>query len=194
MTAALRVMQRKGYAAATVADVLAEAHLSTRAFYRHFKSKDELFLAVFEQDSIAARERMRARLEAAAGPLEKLGAWVEEMLGLAYDARRARRTKVLAHEAVALCAAFPAEFSAIYAAPEKALVPILEGGRSAGLFPGAEPESDAASIRAVTWDVVEARLESDGAPDRETARARVLDFTLRALGADLEKARRQLDF
>ena len=50
VSSALRVMRRKGYAAATVADVLEEAELSTRAFYRHFHSKEELFLAVFERD------------------------------------------------------------------------------------------------------------------------------------------------
>ncbi|MGH7896994.1 MAG: TetR/AcrR family transcriptional regulator [Candidatus Binatia bacterium] len=194
MRAAVRVMGRKGYAAATVADVLAEAHLSTRPFYRHFQSKDELFLAVFEQDSIAASERMRARLAAAAGPLEKLGAWVDEMLSLGYEPRRARRTKVLMHEAGALRAVFAKEFAAIYAAPEQALVPILEQGWSEGVFPAADPKADACSIRALTWEIVEASFDRGATLDEKTARARVLDFTLRALGADRETARRRLGF
>lgn len=192
--AALRVMRRKGYAAATVVDVLAEAQLSTRAFYRHFRSKDELFLAVFEKEAMASRERMRGRLEAAPRPLEKLGAWIDEMLTLAYEPRRARRTKTFFCEAAALRAVFPAEFSAIYAELAKALVPILEQGRAEGVFPLAEPEADAALLCAVTWSVVEARFAGGGPPTARAARARLLSFGLRALGADLEDARRRLDF
>ena len=40
--AALAVMERNGYQDAAVAEILSEAGLSTRSFYRHFQSKDEL--------------------------------------------------------------------------------------------------------------------------------------------------------
>ncbi|HUZ56880.1 MAG TPA: helix-turn-helix domain-containing protein [Streptosporangiaceae bacterium] len=42
LDAMLRVMERHSYADAPVADILAEAGLSTRSFYRHFLSKDQL--------------------------------------------------------------------------------------------------------------------------------------------------------
>src|SRR5947199_263952 len=51
--AAHRAMRRNGFSGATVADILAEAGLSTRAFYRHFASKDELLLAMYRRDSSA---------------------------------------------------------------------------------------------------------------------------------------------
>jgi AcrR family transcriptional regulator len=38
--ATLAVMQRNGYADVAVADILAEAGMSTRSFYRHSESKD----------------------------------------------------------------------------------------------------------------------------------------------------------
>ena len=49
--AGLTVLRQRGAAGLTVADVLAEAGLSTRAFYRHFHSKDELVLAVYEHEA-----------------------------------------------------------------------------------------------------------------------------------------------
>jgi AcrR family transcriptional regulator len=194
MGAALRVLRRKGYAAATVADVLAQARLSTRAFYRHFRSKDELFLAVFEHDSRESSARMLERLAAVPEPLERLAAWVDEVLSLAYEPRRARRTRTFVHEAAVLRADHPAEFVSLAQAVQEPLLRILEQGRAAGAFPAAEPEVDTASIRAVTWSLVEARFAGGGAPDAAAARAQVLRFCLPALGVDLARARRHLAF
>src|SRR4051812_20043747 len=61
LEAALTVLRRKGATGLTVADVLGESGLSTRAFYRHFESKDALLLALFDAD----QEAVRARLDAA---------------------------------------------------------------------------------------------------------------------------------
>ena len=40
LDAALAVMERNGYVDANVAEILREANLSTRSFYRHFESED----------------------------------------------------------------------------------------------------------------------------------------------------------
>ena len=45
------------YASATVQDILDEAGLSTRAFYRHFGSKDDLFHALFRREAELVAER-----------------------------------------------------------------------------------------------------------------------------------------
>jgi AcrR family transcriptional regulator len=179
--AALRVMRRKGSASATVADVLAEAGLGTRAFYRHFRSKDELFLAVFERDSLAASERMQQRLEALRGPRERLRAWIDEVLTLAYERPRARRTHLLVHEAGELRSAHPAEFLGIAQTVCEPLVRILAEGREQAIFPAAEPELDARSIHALAWNLVEARLAGGGPPDAAAARDHVLRFCIPAL-------------
>jgi AcrR family transcriptional regulator len=183
---ALHVMRRKGHAAATVADVLAEAELSTRAFYRHFHSKDELFLAVFERDSVESSRRMQKRLAPLPGARARLLGWIEEVLSLAYDRSRARRTRTLAGEASSLRSAYPSEFVAIHRAVYEPLINILEQGRSDGTFPAVHPEDDARSIHAVTWTLTEAHLGGDGPPDLESARAHVLRFCLPALGGTAE--------
>jgi AcrR family transcriptional regulator len=180
---ALRVMRRKGYAAATVADVLGEAGLSTRAFYRHFHSKEELFLAVFERDSVESSRRMERRLAALPGPRERLVGWIDELLSLGYERARARRTRTFANEAAVLRAAFPSEFVAIQRAVYEPLLRILEQGLEDGSLPAAHPADDAGSIHAVTWALVEARLGGGGPPDLASARAHVLRFCLPVLGA-----------
>lgn len=47
-----KVMARKGYGATSVADVLAEAGVSRRTFYEHYRSKEDCFLKAF--DAVAA--------------------------------------------------------------------------------------------------------------------------------------------
>lgn len=48
MEAAIKLFSNRGYNAASVDDICAEAGISKGAFYHHFKSKQELFLALLE--------------------------------------------------------------------------------------------------------------------------------------------------
>ena len=69
-----------------VAAILGRAGLSTRAFYRHFSSKDELFLAMLRQEGEALAGRLdRIVDEVSGGPVEQLTAWIETMYVLARD-------------------------------------------------------------------------------------------------------------
>lgn len=179
--AGLRVLRRNGAAGLTVADVLSEAHLSTRAFYRHFESKRELLLAIWEHDARASLGALSARIAAAGDGEIALAAWVDETLALAYDAKRAERTRVLAAEGKRLQAEYPEEFGAIAAAQLAPLVDAIARGRREGAFPTAEPERDAQSVHAVVWSVVERRLHDDAAPALDDARAYVLGFCRAAL-------------
>ena len=60
--ATLAVMQRNGYADVAVADILAEAGMSTRSFYRHFESKDQLLCALYRHEAEQVAERLTARV------------------------------------------------------------------------------------------------------------------------------------
>jgi len=59
-------------AAASVADILDEAQLSTRAFYRHFDSKDALLRAMYRRDAESVARRLRAEAELVAPLLDVL--------------------------------------------------------------------------------------------------------------------------
>jgi AcrR family transcriptional regulator len=172
---AIAVMGRDGAEQLTVAEVLREAGLSTRAFYRHFTSKDELVLAVYERDAGATRERLRERMAAARSFRAALELWIDETLALGFDARRARRTRVLAREGARLQIDFPDEFATIVAGIVEPLADVL------ARLPSKDPERDAWSVYAVTWALVEEKLRG-GTITRADAREHVLRFCLPALG------------
>jgi AcrR family transcriptional regulator len=175
VAAGLAVLRRSGAAGLTVAEVLADAGLSTRAFYRHFQSKDELVLAVYEREAERRHTGLVRRLDEAGSPRAALEAWIDEMLALGFDPRRARRTNVLAQEGARLQTDFPVEFAAIVAGAVEPLEGVLRA------IPTPEPTRDAWSTYAVTWELVQQKLRGS-AVDLEVARAHVLRFCLGGLG------------
>jgi AcrR family transcriptional regulator len=186
VSAGMRVMQRDGVAATTVAAVLAEAGLSTRAFYRHYESKEDLLLAVYAAESDAAAVRLRARVDAADDARAALDAWITETLALAFSSRRAPRTRMLLAEGRRLEAAHPGKANGIVRAQLAPLEALLTRGRESGAFPGARPVDDATSIYAVTMALVADRLGPDSDRGRATAsptaaREHVLRLCLPAL-------------
>jgi AcrR family transcriptional regulator len=46
-----RAIEQKGYAAATISDIVRHAHVSKRTFYEHFEDKEACFLALFAATS-----------------------------------------------------------------------------------------------------------------------------------------------
>ena len=56
------VTMEKGYANATVAEIVAEAGVAKEAFYRHFSDKEEAFLAAQEAPGQQILDTLRARL------------------------------------------------------------------------------------------------------------------------------------
>jgi AcrR family transcriptional regulator len=59
-----------GYAATTVADVLARAGVSRKAFYQHFANKQECFFAAYDAIAAAGRSDVQHAYDAAASPAE----------------------------------------------------------------------------------------------------------------------------
>lgn len=64
LLAVVEVVAERGYASATVGDVLGRAHISRQTFYEHFTNKEDCFLAAFDQ----AADLLIGRIEAALGP------------------------------------------------------------------------------------------------------------------------------
>ncbi len=95
LDAALVVMERNGYANAAVADILREAELSTRSFYRHFESKDQLLCALCRREAESASARLTAKVDAAEDPRAALDAWIDEILSFGHHRAKAVRVSVL---------------------------------------------------------------------------------------------------
>ena len=165
-----------------VSAILARAEVSSRAFYRHFESKDELFLAMLEQ----VTERLAVVLDEIAGapapdPLNQLRAWLDQMFALATETDLHRNLAVLDCDEMRSAKGYREARTRSRARRERSLATILRSGHADGSFPLAEPESDAIAIAAlVSRELTSARIFDPA--EIALSRARVERFTLRALG------------
>lgn len=82
LDATRRVMRGHGTVDPTVNEILAEAGLSTTAFYRHFPTKDDLLLTISLQASATARSYVEHRMAGVADAAARVAAWIEAMLDL----------------------------------------------------------------------------------------------------------------
>ncbi|OBA98136.1 TetR family transcriptional regulator [Mycobacteriaceae bacterium 1482268.1] len=165
-----------------VAAILERAGLSTRAFYRHFASKDELFLAMLQQEAGALTDRLDCIADGPFGePATQLRAWIEMMFALAHDPRLRSHLTVIDSDEVRAAKGYRETRERLHADRERSLQQILRSGRDDGSFPWAKPEPDAVAINAIVSRELTTSTGSE--EDLQRARARVLDFALRALGA-----------
>jgi AcrR family transcriptional regulator len=99
LSAMIEMVAREGFDAASIARVIAAAGVSRRAFYEHFRDKEDCFLAAL----LGAQERLRANVEralATAPPQEAWRASVEAVLEFA--AARPADARVAMGEALAV--------------------------------------------------------------------------------------------
>ncbi|WP_327009269.1 TetR/AcrR family transcriptional regulator [Dactylosporangium sp. NBC_01737] len=170
----------------SVTGVLNAAGLSTRAFYRHFDSKDALLLAMFRRDSDRVHAELTAAADAAPTPPEALRAWIFGFLSLTADNHRRRRVLVMSCGELMSTAGYAMERARMTAAHHAAIAAILERGRADGTLPWADPDADARTITAALSAAFQERMAqrpADGADSAVRAAEQVADFAFRALGA-----------
>ncbi|WP_234793574.1 TetR/AcrR family transcriptional regulator [Mycolicibacterium porcinum] len=168
--------------AVPLAAVLARAGLSTRAFYRHFESKDALFLAMQESSGKSLGQRLDQIADDTDGaPAEQLALWIRVSFDVIHDARLRGRAMVLDLEEVRSAKGYQSVQEQWRLDRERSLAALLRRGRADGSFPLTRPDRDAAAIRAVVSHEL-SRLSADG--DWECACAAAVDFALRAVGVD----------
>lgn len=166
-----------------VAAILQRAGVSTRAFYRHFESKDELFLAMMRQETDALAQRLdRICAEAPGGPADQLRAWIAGMFGLIHDDQTRMHFSVIDSDEVRAAKGYREARERAHADRERSLIAILRRGRGDGTFPLTDPEGDAIAISAMISRVMITQRYDDKA-GMARAQNQVLDFALRALGA-----------
>jgi len=186
LDAALVVMERNGYVDAAVADILREADLSTRSFYRHFESKDQLLCALFRREADAVAARLRAKVNGADSPRAALDAWIDEILSFGHHRVRAARVSVLGSPGAMKAEGYVDEMrhaSEILTAPLEGL---LRDGAADGSFPLADPVADAPLVRSVVWAAAGLNPARENATSRAEAVREVRSFCERALGVSSE--------
>jgi AcrR family transcriptional regulator len=183
LDATLRVLERRGFDRANLDEVLSEASLSTRAFYRHYSSKDELLVALYRQESMKLGARLARVVEEAHTPVDALGAWVDEVLAIGYEPKRVARAGLFRSKGTRDAAGIAEAQHAAAQALSQALVAVLRAGHEKGVFPATDPEADARTIHAITLQLVDAATEARTPRTRAEAVGHVLRFVLPALGA-----------
>jgi AcrR family transcriptional regulator len=184
MRAAFRLIGRAPGSSVSVQEILEAADLSTRAFYRHFRSKDELILTMYR----TAAERFAAELSevvAAAGdPPAALEAWVHHQLAVAYDPRRSRQSSVLGSAEARAAVGFEQAHQASDSVRRKIVADVLRRGREDGSFPMVENlEEDARAVVDVVGGIVAARLAGQPVPTWSEATEHTTALFRRAFGA-----------
>jgi AcrR family transcriptional regulator len=179
--AGVDVVHEHGVAALNLTAVLARTNLSTRAFYRHFESMDDLIRAVFVHLTRAEMARIRTRMAAAGNPAEAVSCWIDARLDLAFDQPNTAGQRHVSQEAESLMFASPDNVSASFELLLGPLIEQLEIGLRTSLFDNIDPVADAEAIHGVVWANV--RLHWDaGSESGDDVRRRVKRFCLRGLG------------
>ena len=183
LRAARRVFVRRGYAQTRVEDVLAEAGISTRAFYRFHAGKGGLFLELFDRANRAAMERLRAHVALHRDAAAKLDAYVAATLDLAYEPRLKRETSLFAEVPAELLAQHAAEIASCREQLVSVLREILADGAASGAFPDADPDTDAWALHGALGATLTRVLQADPPPRRAPLERRLRRFCRAALGA-----------
>jgi AcrR family transcriptional regulator len=167
-----------------VAAILQRAGVSTRAFYRHFQSKDELFLALLRQESDALADRLDRIIDEVPGsPVDQLKAWISQMFGWVHDAEMRMHLTVIDSDEVRAAKGYRETRERAHLDRERSLIKILRRGRDDGAFPLADPQHDAVAISAVISREMATQRPGDEQRLRQSMDW-VLEFALRALGAE----------
>jgi AcrR family transcriptional regulator len=178
--AAYRVLRDHRDRSLTIADILSAAGVSTRSFYRHFSSKDELLCAMYMRDAERAAVRLTERVAQRTSPREGLEKWIDEIFSF-HVGPRAERLSVFSSILVNR-----AEGSEDVSESGRnllivPLIRVIEDGVADGTFRSTDPTVDADLVAAVVFHAAAFVLPHLGRRPTPTARDEALDFCVRAL-------------
>lgn len=175
--ATYRVIERTGDIDPTMRDILREAGLSTPAFYRQFRSKDELLSVLFADGRRRIASSIDRRLARARTGEDKVRAWVAVVLAQARDPEVAARTRPFLANIDRLVERYPDEQRESEQLLIDQLVEVL--ARSDDLA-SHDPRADATAIYHLAFGALGWHLRYRSAPRPDEVR-RLADFACRSL-------------
>ena len=172
--AAYAVMRSTGDIDPRVGDVVRAAGLSNQAFYRHFKSKDELLLAVLTDGQHRLLTTLQTRMARADAGAPRIAAWIEGVMAQARNAEAAENTRPFAINGARIADRFPEEWSA---SRERLMAPLREAVGAAG----GDPDRDADAIYHLTFGEMEDALKRRVQPSRDDVE-HLVQFAMKGAG------------
>jgi AcrR family transcriptional regulator len=183
LRAARRLIGQRDGQVTTVAEVLQEAGVNRRIFYRHFQSKDDLVLAMVEQAGATLQGGLETVVGQSHDPSSALIAYVDHLLGVGWDERRAHDGRAFLSQEVAMTPGTRVAVERVYASHRAILRAVIDAGRTQGVFPRAEPDRDSFALHAVLVRHLEVEAFAGHDESFETISAGVTELFLTAFGA-----------
>lgn len=163
-----------------VSEIVRRAGLSNQAFYRHFRSKDELLLTVLDEGVRQLTGYLHHQMQAEPSAEGRVRAWLEGIAAQALDAEAAAATRPFALSRARLSELFPSEVEL----SERQLIELLRqaiaAGVAAGELPQADPERDAETLYTLAMGWVQRKLAQPAQPEPADA-ALLVEFALSGL-------------
>ncbi len=168
LEAGFAVMGRSENLDPRVSDIVRSSGLSNQAFYRHFRGKDEFFLALLDDGRRRLGETIDRRMSRAEDDAGRLRAWIEAVFAQAQDPDAAAATRPFALNGERLAARFP---DAAKRSQSRLIAPLLP-------IVGAE---DAQAIYHLVMGSMHEALVTATMPSRAKV-AHIANFALKGVG------------
>ena len=178
--ASFQIIRDSGDLEPRVAEIVRAAGLHNAAFYRHFKSKDELLLTVLDEGVRLLADYLGHRMAKAGDGEARVHAWITGVLEQALQPDAAAATRPFAVSRVRLADRFPAEVIASEARLTALLRDALRDAAAEGSLTGGDPERDAETVYHLAMGWVQRKLADPTPPDRSEA-TDLTNFALRGL-------------
>lgn len=158
VNASFKLIRDSGKLEPRVSEIVAEAGLSNQAFYKHFRSKDELLLAVLDEGSHMLSDYLEHKVSKAKSPEQKIRCWIDGMLAQVLNDEAAHSTRPFALSRARLSELFPEEVMESERQIAAILRDAIAQGIESGDLPGADVERDADIIHNLVLSWVERQL------------------------------------
>ncbi len=178
--ATLVLIERTGHLEPTVSAILRESGLSNQAFYKHFRSKDELFVAVLDEGMRILASYLDHRMRAESEPTARVRAWIRGLLEQALNPEAAAATRPFTLSRDQLATRFPDEVAESERQLTGLVAAAIREGQAAGDLATTTPERDAESLYHLAMGWIHARLREPEPPDRDDA-DRLIEFAMAGL-------------
>ena len=167
----------------TVQQVATHAGVSLKTLYRTFPSKDDLLLAVFEEDNRIGAEVLAEMIARHDAPLERVRAFVLGLFELSTGRPNENYIGLVMREYFRLSQAHSDQVEHVLRPFVDLLAAELEAAASRGAIRSCDPGRDATAVFLLTVSHLCPLVLADKDADSDDTAEFVADFTLRALGA-----------
>jgi AcrR family transcriptional regulator len=179
--AGVAVMRDGNGAEPRVSEIVTRAGLSNQAFYRHFRSKDELLLAILDdglRQLVGYLEHQMAKERSGLGQVRR---WVEGILAQAVSAEAAEATRGVVVNTARLGQLFPEEFRRSEEVIKTPVRAAIERAVEQDELAAADPERDAEAAYRLVMGTMQSCLSNVRRPSKADV-AHLVGFVVGGLG------------